>query len=71
MGTKMAPCFASLFMDKLQKDFIDSCYIKPLIWLRFLDDILFNWNHSEEYLFQFIDRLNNYNDNIKFTYCFF
>ncbi|XP_045215214.2 uncharacterized protein LOC123565411 [Mercenaria mercenaria] len=35
MGTKMAPCFASLFMGKLEKEFIDSCDKKPLIWLRF------------------------------------
>ena len=43
MGTRMAPSFASLFMGKLEMDFLDSCDKTPLIWLRFLDDILMVW----------------------------
>ena len=54
MGTRMAPCFASLFMGKLEMDFLGSCDKTPLIWLRFLDDIFMVWNHSEQDLHEFI-----------------
>ena len=41
MGTKMAPCYASLFMGKLEMDFLGfgSCDETYLIWLWYLDDI--------------------------------
>ena len=50
MGTMMAPCFASLFMAELEMDFLGSCDLAPLIWLRFLDDMFMVWNHSEQEL---------------------
>ena len=66
----MAPSYASLFMGKLEMDFIDSCDKKPLVWLRFLDDIFMIWNHSEEDLHNFVSKLNNFHETIKFTYSF-
>lgn len=68
MGTKMAPSYASLFMGKLEMDFLDSCGKKPLIWLRFLDDIFMIWNHSEQDLHDFISKINCFHSTIKFTY---
>jgi hypothetical protein len=41
MGTKMTPCLASLFMGKLEKEFIDSCD-KNTYFLTFSDDFLFH-----------------------------
>ena len=64
MGTKMAPSYASLFMGKLEMDFIDSCDKKPLVWLRFLDDIFMIWNHSEEDLHNFVSKLNNFHEKV-------
>ena len=37
MGTKIAPCFASLFIGKHEMDFLGSCDKTPLIWLHFTD----------------------------------
>ena len=68
MGTRMAPCFASLFMGKLEMDFLDSCDKTPLIWLRFLDDIFMIWDHSEQDLQDFISKINKFHDTIKFTF---
>ena len=63
----MAPRFASLFMGKLEMDFLSSRVKKPLIWLRFLDDIFMVWNHSEEDLHELISKINRFHDTMKFT----
>ena len=68
MGTRMAPSFASLFMGKFEKEFLDSCGVQPLLWLRFLDDIFMIWDDSEEKLLRFLDELNKFHETIKFTY---
>ena len=68
LGTRMAPSCASLFMGKLEMDFLGSCNKTPLIWLRFLDDIFMVWNHSEQELHEFISKINKFHDTIKFTF---
>ena len=70
MGTRMAPSYASLFMGKLEKKFLDSCNLQPLLWLRFLDDIFMIWDDSEEQLLKFLDKINHYHETIKFTYSY-
>ena len=64
----MAPAYASLFMGKLEQDFLKSRSLAPSIWLRFLDDIFVVWDHSIESLHSFIDALNSFHPSIKFTY---
>ena len=68
MGSPMAPSYASLFMGKLKKDFLESRDLVPSVWLRFLDDILMVLDHSLESLHSFIDALNSFHPTIKFTY---
>ena len=68
MGSPMAPAYASLFMGKLEKEFLEGRGILPSMWLRFLDDIFMVWNHSLESLHSFIDALNSFHPSIKFTY---
>ena len=68
MGSPMAPSYASLFMGRLEEQFLNSTYVKPDVWLRFLDDIFMIWNDSLETLNFFIDSLNSFHPNIKFTY---
>ena len=70
MGTRMAPSYASLFTGKLEKKFLDSCNLQPLLWLRFLDDIFMIWDDSEEQLLKFLDKINHYHETIKFTYSY-
>ena len=66
----MAPSYASLFMGKFEKEFLDSCNIQPLLWLRFLDDIFKIWNESEEQLLKFLYEIKQYHETIKFTYSY-
>ena len=66
--TKFAPGFANNFMGALEKRFLDSCDLTPWIWLRFLDDIFMIWLHSYEELELFLARLNQFHENIKFTW---
>ena len=61
MGTKIASCFAFLFMGKLELDFLDSCDKTPLICLQFPDDIYLIWH-------ELISKINRFHDTIKFTF---
>ena len=42
-------------------------FFKHLVWLRYIDDIFFIWNKSEEKLEEFLENLNNFHPNLKFT----
>ena len=66
IGTKFAPPYACLFMDRIEKDFLDSEIVKPWLWLRYIDDIFFIWTEGEDKLEGFLNHLNFY-PNLKFT----
>ena len=66
IGTKFAPPYACIFMDKVEIDFLETQVVKPLVWLRYIDDIFFIWNESEEKLDEFLENLNNFHPNLKF-----
>ena len=67
MGSPMVLAYASLFMGKLELDFIQSRSLGPSTWLRFLDDIFMVWDLSLDSLHSFIDALNSFHPLIKFT----
>ena len=64
MGTPMAVNFANIFMSKFEKhmirDFFELYGKNSIIWLRYIDDIFFIWNDSEESLKLFINFCNSY-----------
>ncbi|KXJ09041.1 hypothetical protein AC249_AIPGENE26933 [Exaiptasia diaphana] len=69
MGTKMAPSFANIFLEKLERRFLSntpSNGLQPLIWKRYIDDIFMIWTHGEETLNIFLEHLNAFHPNIKF-----
>ena len=39
IGTKFAPPYACIFMDRLENEILDTQILKPLVWLRYIDDI--------------------------------
>ena len=39
IGTKMAPSYANIFMDKLEREILDGSPAKPYVWWRYIDDI--------------------------------
>ena len=68
IGTKFAPPYAYIFMDHLENSFWKKQTLKPLAWLRYIDNVFFIWTHSEEELKEFMIELNSFDSNIKFTY---
>ena len=67
IGTKFAPAYANLFMIQLEERLLDASADKPLVWMRFIDDVFFIWMHGEEKLKSFINLLNSSHETIKFT----
>ena len=67
IGTRMAPSYANIFMDRLERRLIQNAEVKPHIWWRYINDIFIVWMEGEEKLKEFIDYLNNAHDTIKFT----
>ena len=56
------------FMDEVETEFLKSQELQSFLWLRYVDDIFFIWIHGEEKLSQFLNELNNFHSNLKFTY---
>ena len=67
MGTRMAPSYANIFMDKLENDLLQHVTNKPVIWWRYIDDIFTTWPHNEESLMVFLNEINYFHPTIKFT----
>ena len=67
IGTKFAPAYANLFMTRLEERLLEASPDKPLVWMRFIDDVFFIWMHGEERLKSFINHLNSSHETIKFT----
>ena len=55
-------------MDKVEREFLELEDIKPWVWLRYIDDIFFIWTESENKLESFLQRLNTFHPNLKFTH---
>ncbi|XP_059571208.1 uncharacterized protein LOC132244181 [Alligator mississippiensis] len=59
MGTKMAPQYANLFMSHLEEDFLKNCTIKPLLYLRYINDIFIIWTENLQSLIEFHQKFSN------------
>ena len=68
MGTKLAPAYANIFMNKLEQTILSSAPFKPSYYKHYIDDILILWPHSITELNNFVTALNNYHTFIKFTF---
>ena len=67
MGTRFAPSFANLFMGQFENCLL-RIYDKPIkLWVRFIDDIFFLFEHGEDELMRFFDLANSLVESIKFT----
>ena len=68
IGPKFALPYACLFMDRIENNIFDSENVKPWLWLRYIDDIFFIRTEGEDKLEGFLNRLNNFHPNLKFTH---
>ena len=64
----MAPAYANLFMDKLERKLLSEARVQPNIWFRYIDDIFVVWTEGEEKLRGFLNFINAAHDTIKFTW---
>ena len=67
IGTKFTPPYAILFMADLEEKILNASEEKPMIWWRYIDEIFFVWEHGEESLENFLNKLNTFHQTIKFT----
>ena len=70
IGTRFAPTDAFIVIDIIETNFLDTQEFKPLVWVRYIDDVFFIWTHGKEKLGEFLKDFNNYHPNIKFTHEF-
>ena len=68
MGTKMAPAYANLFMAELEEKLLENYPTKPILWKRYINDVLCIWPGKQEDLDTFVQYLNRSHQTIKFTY---
>lgn len=68
MGTKVAPTYANIFMDKLERQILSNAEIQPIIWRRFIDDIFAIYRCTKDELTHHLSYLNEQHHSIKFTY---
>ena len=65
MGTKMAPSYANLFMDRFERAFLAQEPTQPLVWKRYIDDILCIWIGTRSELEGFLNKAHR---TLKFTW---
>ena len=64
----LAPPYARIFMYEVETEFLKSEELQPLLWLRYINKIIFIWIHGEEKLTQFLNEFNNFHFYLTFTY---
>ena len=67
MGTKAAPAYANLFMAELEEELLEDLPIDPLLWKRFIDDVICILPITLKELPQIMHTLNKKHPTIKFT----
>ena len=68
MGTKVAPTYACLFMGYLEQEFLQNKWhgTQPKFWRRYIDDIWFIWEDTEENLEVFIANYDSKKKSVPF-----
>ena len=71
MGTKVAPSYANLFMERLEKKLLEKArtelQIELPLYLHYIDDIFFIFPYNETKLEEFMTLMNSFHKTIKFT----
>ena len=68
MGKKFAPSYANIFMAEWETEALNKCYLKPSMYLRYLDDIFILWDHGLEQFHTFFEIINTHNPAVKLTH---
>ena len=68
MGTKSAPPGACIFLNKVEREFLQAEDMKPWVRLRYIDDFFFFWTEDKNKHESFLKRLNIFYPKLKSTY---
>ena len=55
-------------MDQVETDFLRAQENAPLVWFHYIDDVFYIWTHGENELKSFMQNLNQFHLNLRFTY---
>ena len=50
IGTKCAPTYVCIYMDEVETEFLKTQERTPLVWFRYIDNIVFIWTHGKKHL---------------------
>ena len=67
IGTKFSPPYSILFMTELEEKIIKESQYKPYLLWRYIGDIFSLWEHGENKLKTFLDKINQVHPTFKFT----
>lgn len=67
MGTRLAPALATIYIGDIEEAYIQTRDKKPLLWVRYIDDIFTIWTHSLHDFEEFLEELNQVHPKIHFT----
>ena len=69
MGTPMAVNYANLFLEELEtkmlNEYEEKTKLRPLVWMRYIDDVFFIWHHGENSLKDFVKFCDDYSSVAK------
>ena len=66
MGNPLSPVLSNIYMEFFEKNLLTKIKYNSIVWYRYIDDILCLWPENEN-LNEFLDKLNNLANTIKFT----
>ena len=67
MGSPLAPILADLFITKMEQKLNRFSTNRPKIWLRYVDDVLCVFDINVEKIHAFLERINKWPPNLRFT----
>lgn len=68
MGAVFSPTIANIYMSTIVRDFIQTQTVKPLTFVRYIDDIFMIWTDTHDKLNNFLTDLNSFHTNLNFTH---
>ena len=67
MGGPLSPLLANIYVEYVENLAIETYFLKPKFWGRYMDDILVIWNYGESEIEGFLEHLNNLGGELIFT----
>eukprot|EP00061_Rhincodon_typus_P007654 g29572.t1 len=67
MGTRFASQYTNIFMHKFEQNFFAAQDLQPMLYIRYIDDIIFLWTHGEESLKQLHSDISKFHSTIRLT----